>query len=206
MFTQENHINLEEYTSTVTLYISKCVDDVVITKTIKSFPSQRAWINGEVRALSRAKKAAFRSGDKEAYNTARARLKAGIKEAKRKHQQRPERDLNTNNTKDMWQVIQNITGYKSRSAPIMCEAKSPDELNSFYARFDILNKESAVKSTPPPEDLPLSEEKAAFAKLFFMGNSSFQSYREGCEAAGPEKHQTADGYGVPKVGSNFWAS
>ena len=59
---QENHINLEEYTSTVTSYISKCVDDVVITKTIKSFPNQRAWINGEVRALSRAKKAAFWSG------------------------------------------------------------------------------------------------------------------------------------------------
>ncbi len=28
---QENHINLEEYTSSVTSYIRKCVDDVVIT-------------------------------------------------------------------------------------------------------------------------------------------------------------------------------
>eukprot|EP00064_Thunnus_orientalis_P025544 superscaffoldBa00013164_g25932 len=87
------------------------------------------------------------SGDKKTYNTARARLKAA-------DQQRLERDLNTNNTEDMWQAIQNITGYKSRSAHIMCEAMSPDELNSFRARFfDILNKESAVKSTPPPEDL-----------------------------------------------------
>ncbi len=42
-------------------------------------------MNGEVTALSRAKKAAFRSGDKEACNTARVRLKAGIKEAKRRH-------------------------------------------------------------------------------------------------------------------------
>ena len=89
--TQENHISLEEYTSTVTSYISKCVNDVVIRKTIKSFPNQKAWMNGEVRALSRAKKAVFR--DKEAYNTARARLKAGIKEAKWRHQQRLERDL-----------------------------------------------------------------------------------------------------------------
>ena len=38
------------------------------------------------------------------------RLKTGIKEAKRGHQQRLERDLNTNSTKDMWQVIQNVTG------------------------------------------------------------------------------------------------
>ncbi len=78
--TQENHINLEEYTSSLSSYISKCVDDVVITKIIKS-KNQKAWMNGEVRALSRAQKA-FRSGDKEAYNTTRARLKAGKKEAK----------------------------------------------------------------------------------------------------------------------------
>ncbi len=66
----------------MTLYISKCGDDVVITKTIKSFPNQKAWMNGEVRALSRAKKAAFQSGDKEAYNTTRARLKAGCQGGK----------------------------------------------------------------------------------------------------------------------------
>ena len=62
------------------------------------------------------------------------------------------RDLNTTNTKDMWEVVHNVMGYKSRSAPIMCEATLPDELNTFYAHFDLLNKESAVKFTPPPED------------------------------------------------------
>ncbi len=38
----------------------------------------------------------------------------------------------------------------------MFEATLPDELNTFYARFDLLNKESAVKSTLPPDDWPLS--------------------------------------------------
>lgn len=51
------------------------------------------------------KKAASRSGNKEAYSTARERLNAGIKVAKRRHQQR---DLNTN-SKEMEQAIQNIT-------------------------------------------------------------------------------------------------
>ena len=60
-----------------------------------------------------AKKAAFQSGAKEAYITTRARQKDGIKEAKRRHQQRLERDLDTNSTKDMRQAIQNVTGYKS---------------------------------------------------------------------------------------------
>ena len=38
----------------------------------------------------------------------------------------------------------------------MCEATLPDELNTFYACFDVLNKESDVKSTLPPEDLSSS--------------------------------------------------
>ncbi len=30
-------------------YISKCVDDVAITRTVKSFPNQKTWMNVEVR-------------------------------------------------------------------------------------------------------------------------------------------------------------
>ena len=45
------------------------------------------------------------------------------------------RDLKTDNTKDKWQAIQNITGYQSSSANIMCEATLSDELNIFYIKF-----------------------------------------------------------------------
>ena len=67
----------DQYITSVTSSISKCVDDLVITKTIKSFPNQKAWMTGEVRALFRAKKAAFRPGDREVYIITRARLKPG---------------------------------------------------------------------------------------------------------------------------------
>lgn len=40
-------------------------------------------MNAEIMALSRAKKAAFRSGYKEAYNAVRAKLTADIEKAKR---------------------------------------------------------------------------------------------------------------------------
>lgn len=46
--TQENHTKLEEYAS----YISKCVNNVGIRKTITSFPNQNTWTNGEVSAFS----------------------------------------------------------------------------------------------------------------------------------------------------------
>ncbi len=39
------------------------------------------------------------------------------------------------------------------------------ELNTFYARFDLLNKESAVKSTMPPEDRPLSVSTADMRRI-----------------------------------------
>ena len=55
--------------------------------------------------------------------TTRARLKAGIKEAKRT-------DLNINNAKIMWQEIQNIISYEGRSSHIVLTAtvsKNPTE-------------------------------------------------------------------------------
>ncbi len=154
--TQENHSNLEENTSSVTSYISKCVDDVWCHWRCNHFPTRKPGWMERWRPYPEPKKAAFRSGDKEAHSTAWARQKAGIKLAKQRHRERLERDLNTSNTKDMGQAIQTITGYKSRSAPIICEATLPDELNTFYASFDFLNKESAAKSTPRPDDQPLS--------------------------------------------------
>lgn len=53
--------------------ISKNIDDVVMRKTI----NQKAWTYGKLPF-----------GDKEAYNPARARLKAGIEGGNTRHQQR----------------------------------------------------------------------------------------------------------------------
>lgn len=104
----KKHINLEEYTSE-TSYISNCVDGVVITKRIKSFSNQKAWMNGDVRALLKnlpfsqvtMKQQCQRKTDSWHQG---GKVKTGL-----------ERDVNTSNTNDMWQVIKNITGYKSRS-------------------------------------------------------------------------------------------
>ena len=135
-------------------------------------------MNAEVRTLFRAKKAAFESGNREVYSTARARLKPGSKKAKRRHQQRLERDFNINSTKYMWQGIQNFTDYKNNSAPIRCESTLPNELSTFYACFNHLNKDTAVRSTPPPEDRPLSVATADVRKLLLRVNIN--------KAAGPD--------------------
>lgn len=53
----------EPYQSWGIYIFSRCVDDVVNTKTVKWFPNQKAWMDWEVRALCIAKKAAYWSGD-----------------------------------------------------------------------------------------------------------------------------------------------
>ncbi|KAK3574928.1 hypothetical protein QTP86_019810, partial [Hemibagrus guttatus] len=63
-----------EYTTSVTSYISKCIDDVTVSKTITTCSNQKPWMTAEVRALLKSRDSAFRAGDKEALRTARAKL------------------------------------------------------------------------------------------------------------------------------------
>ena len=107
----------------------------MITKTISSFTDQTAW-NGEVRALYRAKKLPF--GQMTKKQTTRLNV------------------TSTPITHKICVTIQNVTGYKSRSAPILCLATLPDELNTCYAHFELFTKDYVVKFTPPSEGRPLS--------------------------------------------------
>ena len=73
--------NLEEYTSKVLDYIQVCTETVLRTRTIKVFPDQKPWFDGNVRSLLRVRDTAFRSGGMRAYRTARRDLKKAIKKA-----------------------------------------------------------------------------------------------------------------------------
>ncbi len=86
--TYNNTTDLQEYTETVTAYITKCIDDVTVTKTITVWANQKPWLTGEVYRLLKARNAAFRAGDEEGLRTARANLSRGIREAKRQYSRR----------------------------------------------------------------------------------------------------------------------
>ncbi|KAK2878201.1 hypothetical protein Q8A73_012383 [Channa argus] len=151
--TNGDSINLEEYTSTVTSYISKCVDDVTISKTITTRSNRKPWINANVCALLKQRDAAFRTGDKTALRTARAKLSRAIREAKRAHSKKIHDHFeDSGDTRRMWQGIQAITNYKTTSPDCDRDASLPDALNHFYARFEAQNNVKARKSTPPPSD------------------------------------------------------
>ncbi len=49
--TYNSTTDLQEYTETVTAYITKCIDDVTVTKTITVRANQKPWLTGEVYRL-----------------------------------------------------------------------------------------------------------------------------------------------------------
>ncbi|KAI5090163.1 gastrula zinc finger protein XlCGF28.1-like [Silurus meridionalis] len=114
--TNGDSINLEEYTSSVTCYISKCVDDVTISKTITTRFNQKPWMTANVRALLKQRDSAFKTGDKMALKTARAKLSRAIREAKRAQAKKIHNHFqDSGDTRRMWQGIQAITNYKVNS-------------------------------------------------------------------------------------------
>ncbi len=146
-------IVISKYTETVTAYITKCIDDVTVTKTITVRANQKPWLTGEVYRLLNARNAAFRAGDEEGLRKARANLSRGIREAKRQYSRRiAHRFSDSRDTRSLWQGIQTITDYKP--PPQTCDSTIPllNELNAFFARFEAQNSTTAQKTPPPPGD------------------------------------------------------
>ncbi|KAK3536802.1 hypothetical protein QTP86_025583, partial [Hemibagrus guttatus] len=146
-------INLE-YTTSVTSYIGKCIDDVTISKTITSTRSQKPWMTAKVHALLKSRDSAFRAGDKMALKTARAKLSQAIREAKHGESTCPENGdfKDSGDYRRMWQGIQAITNYKTTSPACDGDASLSDALNDFYAWFEAQNSVAVRKTIPPPNN------------------------------------------------------
>ncbi len=140
MFRAASDDNIEAYSDMVTCFIRKCIDDVVPTKTIRIYSNQKPWINSDVRSALSARTSAFKSGNTDDRKQASYDLRRSIKAAKRTYTNKVEEHFNNNNPRSMWQGINNITGFKgNKPATVNIAASLPDELNTFYARFEADN-------------------------------------------------------------------
>lgn len=68
--------------SSILSYVQFSTNAVLLTKSIRVFPSQKRWLDSTVWPLLRAQDAAYRSGDRLAYKKAQEELEMGIKLAK----------------------------------------------------------------------------------------------------------------------------
>ncbi|XP_059805435.1 uncharacterized protein LOC132380556 isoform X1 [Hypanus sabinus] len=115
----------EEYVTTVTDFITKCVEDCVPKRTITVFPNQKPWMNEEIRSLLRARTAAFKSGDPVLYKKAKYDVRKAIKEAKRRYQSENE----SQSGRQMLQNLQAIMG---------CDTKPENSTNNSTSLHDVL--------------------------------------------------------------------
>jgi hypothetical protein len=51
---------IEEYTTSVTGFMNKCIDDFVPTVTVRTHPNQKQWITGNIRTKQKARSANFK--------------------------------------------------------------------------------------------------------------------------------------------------
>ncbi len=140
MFRAASDDDIEAYSDSVMCFIRKCIEDVVPKKTIHIYPNQKPWINSDVLSALSARTSAFKSGNTDDQKQASYDLRRSIKAAKRQYKNKVEEQFNTNNTRSMWQGINNIAGFKgNKPATVNIAASLPDELYHFYARFEAHN-------------------------------------------------------------------
>ena len=53
----------EEYNTLVTGLINKCIDNVVPTVTVRTYPNQKPWITGNILTMLKARAGAFTKRD-----------------------------------------------------------------------------------------------------------------------------------------------
>ena len=56
---------IEEYTTSVIGFINKCIDDVVPTVTVRTYPKQKPWVTGNFHTELKARAVAFKEWDTE---------------------------------------------------------------------------------------------------------------------------------------------
>ena len=141
MFRIASNNNIDEYADSVSKFISKCIGDFIPTVTIKTFPNQKPWIDGSIRAKLKAQNTAFNhgkaTGNMPEYTQCSYSLRKASKQAKRQNGDKVELQFNGSNTRRMWQSLQSITDYKKKTSPVAdIKVLLLDKLNNSFARFE----------------------------------------------------------------------
>ena len=58
----DSYDGIEEYITSVTGFINKCIDGVIPTLTVRTYPSQKPWITGNIHTELKGRVDAFKDG------------------------------------------------------------------------------------------------------------------------------------------------
>ena len=57
---QDSSDGIEEYTTSGIAFINKCINDVITTVTVRTYPNQKPWITGNIRTELKARISTFK--------------------------------------------------------------------------------------------------------------------------------------------------
>ncbi|XP_070534509.1 uncharacterized protein [Ptychodera flava] len=130
----------QELVDTVSCYMKFCENIVVKTKSVRVFPNNKPWVTKEMKMFLNEKKLAFLQGDRSKYKEKEKEFRQQARIAKYKYRMKVEEKLKTNNCKAAWDGLKVMMGKKQNTSLNSFPRDLlafPDELNKFYARFDV---------------------------------------------------------------------
>jgi hypothetical protein len=109
------------YTTSVIGFINKCIDDVIPTVTVHTYPNQKPWITGNILIELKARAAAFKERD-----TNPDTLRRTIKQSKLQYRIKIESCYPGSDARRMWQGLKTVTDSRSPAAscPDKCLLRS----------------------------------------------------------------------------------
>ena len=88
---------------------------MIPVRTLRCYPNNKPWITSDIKDLLNQKKRASQNGDGERWRNVQRELKKTLRLAKVEYKKKVERQLENNNTKEVWRGIRTITGYRLKN-------------------------------------------------------------------------------------------
>jgi hypothetical protein len=118
MFRVASENNIDLHADSVSEFIRKCIENVVHTVNIKTYPNQKLWMDCSLRTKVKARTTAFnhgkRTGNIAEYKQYSYSLRKAIKQAKCWYRDKVESQFNGSVTRCMWQGLQAITDHQNK--------------------------------------------------------------------------------------------
>ena len=129
--------SIDSATGVISDYINFCVDSIVPSKCIKSFPNNKPWISKDIREQIHNKNNLKTSNDRSALKECQRELDNAIRVSKNSYKSKLEGYFKVHRTRDAWFGLNKITGYKSKPNSFSSDSNTTlNDLNNFYARFN----------------------------------------------------------------------
>ncbi|KAL8579300.1 hypothetical protein ACOMHN_010884 [Nucella lapillus] len=141
--------SLDENVDVVTSYIAFCINMIVPSKQVRSFPNNKPWVTKEVGDILRQRQQAFQEGNKEEVKRLQKEVKKTVLANKQRFKEKVESNMASSNSRQVWSGLQTMTGYKPGKKGLDAEdlQQLSRDLNTFYGRFDNTDFSAEREST-----------------------------------------------------------